>query len=119
MRRTARLYPLSAAANPPKMEWFNASGKPANATFPTDYKYFEVLAKHLTDEPARLRDKAMLGMLAPLGLVHGKPFKPDDRVRGILERAAKVGNAMSRTIAYNSRNPNRVHAKGSKWGGFS
>lgn len=115
MLRTARLYPLSAAANPPKMEWFNASGKPANATFPTDYKYFEVLAKHLTDEPARLRDKAMLGMLAPLGIVHGKPFTPDDRVRGILERAAKVGNAMSRTIAYNSRNPNRVYAEGRKW----
>ena len=58
----------------------------------------------------------MLGMLAPLGIVHGKPFKPDARVRGILERAAKVGNAMSRTIAYNSRNPNRIYAEGSdKW----
>ena len=115
MLRTARLYPLSEAANPPKMEWYNASGKPANATFPTDYKYFEVLAKHITDEPARLRDKAMLGMLAPLGIVHGQPFKPDARIRGILERAAKVGNAMSRTIAYNSRNPNRIYAEGSKW----
>ena len=113
--RTARLYPLSEAANPPKMDWFNASGKPADATFPTDYRYFELLAKHLTAEPARLRDKAMLGMLAPLGIVHGRPFTPDDRVRGILERAAIVGNAMSRTIAYNSRNPNRVYAEDSKW----
>jgi hypothetical protein len=113
--RTGRLYPLSAAANPPKMQWFNASGKPADTTFPTDYHYFELLAKHLTAEPPRLRDKAMLGMLAPLGIVHGKPFTPDARVRGILERAAKVGNAMSRTIAYNSRNPNRIYAKGSKW----
>lgn len=113
--RTAKLYPLSEAANPPQMEWFNASGKPANSTFPTDYRYFELLAKHLTDEPARLRDKAMLGMLAPLGIVHGQPFTPDDRVRGILERAAKVGNAMSRLIAYNSRNPNRVYAEGRKW----
>jgi len=26
-----------------------------------------------------------------------------------------VGNAVSRTIAYNSRNPNRVYAKGSNW----
>jgi len=113
--RTARMYPLSEAANPPKMEWFNASGIPANATFPTDYKYFEVLARHLTDEPARLRDMIMLGMLAPLGIVHGKPFTPDDRVRGILERAAKVGNALSRTIAYYSRNPNRIYAEGRKW----
>ena len=113
--RKARLYPLSAAANPPKMEWFNASGKAADTTFPTDYRYFELLAKQLTSEPARPQDMTMLGMLAPLGIVHGRPFKPDERVRGILERAAKVGNAASRTIAYNSRNPNRIYAKGSKW----
>ncbi|MEJ2372022.1 MAG: DUF1254 domain-containing protein, partial [Gemmatimonadales bacterium] len=81
----------------------------------TFQNYFELLAKHLTAEPPRVRDYAMLGMLAPLGIEHGKPFKPDKRVRGILERAAKVGNAMSRTIAYNSRNPNRIYAEGSKW----
>jgi len=113
--RRARLYPLSQAANPPKTEWFNASGKTADATFPTDYRYFELLAEHLTSEPPRPKDMTMLGMLAPLGIVHGKPFKPDERVRVILERAAKVGNAASRTIAYNSRNPNRIYAKGSQW----
>jgi hypothetical protein len=113
--RKARLYPLSAAANPPEMEWFNASGKPAVTTFPTDYRYFELLAETLTAEPPRLQDKAMLGMLAPLGIVHGQPFEPDPRVRGILERAAKVGNAISRTIAYNTRNPNRVYVDGSQW----
>jgi hypothetical protein len=113
--KKGRLYPLSEAANPPETEWMNGSGLPADITFPTDYRYFEILAEHLTAEPSRLRDKAMLGMLAPLGIVHGKPFKPDARVRGILERAAKVGNAMSRTIAYNSRNPNRVYSEGAKW----
>jgi len=113
--KRARLYPLSAAASPPKTEWINGSGMAASLTFPTDYEYFEVLARHLTAEPARDEDRAILGMLAPLGIVHGKPFEPDDRVRAILERAAKVGNAMSRTIAYHSRNPNRVYAKGSKW----
>jgi len=113
--RKGKLYPLSEAANPRTTEWFNASGMPADTTFPTDYRYFELLAKHITAEPARAQDMAMLGMLAPLGIVHGQPFKPDQRVRGILERAAKVGNAMSRTIAYNSRNPNRVYVEGSKW----
>jgi hypothetical protein len=113
--RKANLYPLSQANNPPKTEWFNASGMKADTTFPTNYRYFEVLARHLLSEPTRERDKVMLGFLAPLGFVHGQPFKPDDRIRGILERAAKVGNAASRTIAYNSRNPNRIYAKGSKW----
>jgi hypothetical protein len=113
--KTGRLYPLSKAADPRKTEWINGSGKPANTTFPTDYEYFGLLARQLTAEPPRVRDLAMLGMLAPPGIEHGKPFKPDARMRGILERAAKVGNAMSRTIAYNSRNPNRIYAQGSKW----
>jgi hypothetical protein len=113
--RTGRLYPLSATADPPVTEWFNASGMPGDMTFPTDYRYFELLARHLTDEPPRPEDKAMLGMLAPLGIEHGKPFEPDARVRAILERAATVGNAMSRSIAYNSRNPNRVYMEGSQW----
>jgi len=39
--KRARLYPLSAAASPPKTEWINASGVTANLTFPTDYEYFE------------------------------------------------------------------------------
>jgi len=113
--RKARLYLLSDVTNPPEMAWFNASGKKASVTFPTDARYFDILAKNLTEEPARMQDKTMLGMLAPLGIVHGQPFNPDERMRGILKRAAKVGNAMSRTIAYNSRNPNRIYAEGSQW----
>jgi len=113
--RGGRLYPLSEVANPPDTEWFNASGMPADTTFPTDYRYFELLARQITAEPPRAQDMTMLGMMAPLGIEHGKVFNPDERMRGILERAATVGNATSRVIAYNSRNPRRVYHPDSKW----
>ena len=40
------------------------------------------------------------GMLARLGIVHGQPFKPDERMRKVLEDAAVVGNATARTVTF-------------------
>ncbi len=34
-----------------------------------------------------------MGDLAAIGIVQGKPFEPDERMRGILEDAAAVGSA--------------------------
>jgi hypothetical protein len=113
--KNIQTYPLSQAANPPKTEYFNVSGKVASTIFPTDETYFDVLAKEIQYEIVRPQDKAILGMLAPMGIEHGKAFSPDARVKGILKRAAKVGDAMSRVIAYNSRNVNRVHQEGNYW----
>jgi hypothetical protein len=103
--KLTKIYPLLEADNPPEMSWINGSGKSGDMVFPAGYEYFELLAKYLKEEHARPEDKAMLGMLAPLGIGIGKEFKPDKRTKGILERAAKVGNAMSRAIAYSSRDP--------------
>ena len=37
-----------------------------------------------------------MGMLKPLGIEKGKPFKPDARQRAILEEAARIGEVMGR-----------------------
>ena len=42
-------------------------------------------------------DPELLGLLAAVGIVHGKPFEPDARMRKILEDAVVVGNATART----------------------
>jgi hypothetical protein len=103
--KLTKIYPLLEADNPPEMSWINGSGMPGNMIFPSGYEYFELLAKNIRDESFRAEDKVMLGMLAPLGIGIGKDFNPDKRMKAILKRAAKVGNAMARAIAYNSRNP--------------
>ena len=56
-------------------------------------------------EPTELFDKELLGRLATLGIEKGKPFKPDQRMQGIFDTAAKQGVAMSRAIVYASRDP--------------
>ena len=39
-------------------------------------------------------------MLATLGIVQGQPFKPDQRTRAILNRAARTGYKMSRVVGF-------------------
>jgi hypothetical protein len=56
-------------------------------------------------EPTELFDKELLGRLATLGIEKGKAFKPDQRMQGIFDTAAKQGVAMSRAIVYASRDP--------------
>jgi hypothetical protein len=45
----------------------------------------------------------LLGLLAAVGIVHGKPFAPNERMRKILEEAAAVGNATARTVTFAAR----------------
>ena len=44
-----------------------------------------------------------MGLLASVGIVHGKPFQPDERMRKILEDAVVVGNATARTVSLSPR----------------
>jgi hypothetical protein len=58
----------------------------------------------------------LLGLLASVGIVHCKPFEPNERMRKILEDAAVVGNATARTVTFAPR-PEEGFAfyPGSEW----
>src|SRR5262249_7971738 len=45
---------------------------------------------------------------AALGIAKGKPFAPDDRMKGMLERAAKSANAQMRVQSLADRRPDRI-----------
>ena len=53
--------------------------------------------------PPAAGDIEIVGHLAAIGIVKGKPFEPDERMRGILEEAAAVGNATSRALIFDAR----------------
>jgi hypothetical protein len=61
------------------------------------------VAELIDREPVHERDRLILGMLVPLGIEKGKPFKPDERQRKILTEAARVGNAMNQAISFEKR----------------
>jgi len=53
-----------------------------------DERWFEDLHQIISVEPARERDKVMLGALKTLGIEKGKPFSPDVTTRKAMRQAA-------------------------------
>ena len=54
-------------------------------------------------EPATSLDPELMGPLAAIGIVKGKPFAPDARMKKILTEALAVANATSRSLLMNPR----------------
>ena len=98
-----RIYPLAQAGNPPATTFVNVSGKAFNTIGSTDFSYFEDVNQVIQDEPNTSMDPETLGLLASIGIEHGKPFAPDERMKKILTEAAAVGSATARTLTYRSR----------------
>jgi hypothetical protein len=82
----------------PPTKFIEGSGKSFNTIPPSDFSYFETLDKLVQLEPANSFNPELLGQLAAIGIVKGKPFNPDERMRKILSDAAAVGNAAGRTL---------------------
>ena len=87
----------------PETVFVEGSGKAFNTVPPSDFGFFELMNELVQEEPAGSTDAELLGQLAAIGIVKGKPFAPDARMRGTLEDAAAVGNATSRALFFDPR----------------
>ena len=67
-----------------------------NTLPPNDWSYFEILNEVVQMEPATALDAELMGPLAAIGIVKGKPFAPDARMKKIMTEALAVANASSR-----------------------
>jgi hypothetical protein len=103
VKKFTKIYPLAQADNPPKLNFVNMSGKPFNMVAPADDRFWTLLNDVVQSEPTDTMDPTTLGFWASVGIQKGKPFAPDARMKKILEEAARVGDATSRTIAYRMR----------------
>lgn len=103
IKATTRVYPLAAADDPPPMRFVNVSFEPWVTVPPGDSQFWELLNDVVQSEPPESSDPVTLGMFASVGIQHGKPFAPDERMRAILAEAAAVGNATARTLLYRMR----------------
>ena len=59
-----------------------------------------------------------MGSLAAIGIVKGKPFAPDARMKKILTEAVATANATSRTLFMSPRDPSWYYYPGSAWSNF-
>ena len=88
----------------PETTFVEGSGLAFNTIPPSDFGFFELLNQLVQAEPADSNTNIeLMGDLAAIGIVKGKPFEPDERMRGILEDAAAVGTAASRALVFDAR----------------
>jgi hypothetical protein len=88
-----------------------------NTVPPNDFGHYEMLNALVQMEPAEALDVEIAGQFAAIGIVKGKEFAPDARMRKILEEAVIVGNAASRTLAMGAHPTDhyRYYDKSSAW----
>lgn len=110
-----KIYPLRDAANPIKMEFINGSGKVFNTIHANNYEFYVELAGVINKEPISFIDPELRGQAAAIGIIKGKPFAPDERMKKILHDAVAVGNATARSIGLAPRDKNAYLYEGKQW----
>src|SRR5271166_1355921 len=96
-------------------KFIEGSGKAMSTIPPNDFSYFEMINDLVQREPADALDPEIMGSLAAIGIVKGKPFAPDARMRKILTEAAAVGTATGRSLNWHAREPDFYYYPGSAW----
>jgi hypothetical protein len=94
---------LGQLQKPTEVKFHEGSDRVMNTIPPADYSFFEMLDKAVQAEPAEALDPEISGQLYAIGIVKGKTFAPDERMKKILVEAAAIGNAASRTISFAPR----------------
>jgi len=102
----------------PPTKFVEASGKEFNTIPPSDYGFFELINENVQNEPATSYDVELAGQLAAIGIVKGKPFKPDARMKKILTDAAAVGDGVGRSLNWRfaEKHPDWAYYPDSMWG---
>jgi hypothetical protein len=100
LQGTGKLGPLSKPVSPKFVEGTDRS---MNTIPPADYSYYEMLNQVVQSHPAGAIDPEIAGQFAAIGIVKGKSFNPDARMKKILTEAAAVANAASRATLFSPR----------------
>lgn len=110
-----RVYPLSAAADPPEQRFINFADSDFNTIPANDFSFFGEVDEIVQQEPPEALDPERAGQLASIGIVPGRAFEPDERMRSILDVAARVGSGIARTLLYKPRDPSCYYYPDSSW----
>jgi hypothetical protein len=83
--------------------------QPYSQEWPRDEEAFAWLAEAFNRDRIPASGLAHTGNMRRLGLVKGRPFAPDERAQAILKRAAKTGEAMVLSMAFQNRQNARIY----------
>ena len=115
IKKNLKVYPLAMKDNPPKMEFLNMSGRGDYQTIaPNDFSFYEDVNALVQEEADGWADAELLGQIRAIGIVKGKPFAPDERMKKILVDAVAIGNAYARANTVHPRDSGQWIYPGSK-----
>ncbi|WP_231758526.1 DUF1254 domain-containing protein [Microbulbifer elongatus] len=106
---------LTKLESAPETVFHEGSGKVMNTVPPNDWRFYEMLNEVVQQEPATALDPELMGPIAAIGIVKGKPFKPDARMKKILTDALQLANATARSVFMSPRDRSWYYYKGSNW----
>jgi hypothetical protein len=116
--RAVKIYPLASAANPKPTEAVDVTERSVDASclrWEDNIQYWQKLHEIIDAEPLVEKFLPMYGELAALGIEKGRPFAPDARMRGLLERAARAGRDQMLVSSFSSARPDRLAWKDRRW----
>jgi hypothetical protein len=114
-REGLKIYSLSKAENPPKMEFINASKQVLNTVHANNFEFFNELDHVFQKEPTDFIDPEQRGLAAAIGIRKGQKFAPDARMKKILTDSVAVGNATARAISFRNRDSRAPLYPNSQW----
>jgi len=91
--KRVKFYPLSQAGNPPETKFIDAINVLFESTIPYDVRFHEALDRFMQREPWIDRDRVMIDQLRTIGIEKGKPFKPDEKTKQVLNGAVREAHA--------------------------
>jgi hypothetical protein len=92
--------PMAALAPERPPTFVEGSHQPINTLVPNDFSFYELCDQIVQEEQVGVFSPEVGGHLAAIGIRRGRPFRPTDRQRQILERAVAVGNAAARACSF-------------------
>jgi hypothetical protein len=110
-----KLYPYSERNNPPSAAKVIAATKSYPMAQPRGLAYWEAVNEVVQRETVEERDRFFYAMLRDLGIEKGKPFKPDDRQKKVLEDAALLGEQIAKVVVYEKRFIGNYYRPDARW----
>jgi hypothetical protein len=95
--------PLAPLSKPGTLQFIEGTGLSMNTIPPNDFSYYQMLDALVQEQPAEALQPEIGGQFAAIGIVKGKPFAPDERMKKILTDAIAIGNAAGRTVSFTPR----------------
>ena len=115
-RTKLKIYPLKDANNPKKMAFINGSQKEFNTIHANNFEFYKELDHVIQKEPLSFIGAELRGQAGAIGIIKGKKFNPDKRMKDILVDSVAVGNATSRAILMRPRDKRVYFFEDRQWG---